>query len=102
MEKTKDKYDIFNEWMYSNGLIMPNIEYPAKFNGGLIGCRARKDIQHRETIMAIPYKLVITLKMVREHPAFGHIIRKFPTIFDEKINADAENLMLTIFLVYES
>ena len=41
---------------------MPKIEYPAWFEGGLLGAKVIEDIQHREAYIYVPYKLIITLE----------------------------------------
>ena len=53
---------IFNEWCHSNGVVHPKIEYPAYFEGGLVGMRATEPIEHREAFISVPYKMLITVK----------------------------------------
>jgi hypothetical protein len=47
----------FREWCESNGVKMPKLEYPAFFEGGLIGVRVREDIQHNEAFLSVPMKV---------------------------------------------
>ena len=39
-----DKYTMFNEWCAKEGVYMPKLEYPANFDGGLLGARCKEDI----------------------------------------------------------
>ncbi len=43
-DNQENKYEIFNKWCYENGIRAPKMEYPAIFEGGLIGARASEDI----------------------------------------------------------
>ena len=38
---------------------MPKLEYPYKFEGGLVGMRCKDDINHREAFCFIPYKMIM-------------------------------------------
>ena len=40
-------------------MVMPKLEYPYKFDGGLIGMRCTDDINHREAFCFIPYKMIM-------------------------------------------
>jgi hypothetical protein len=53
------KYEIFNKWCQKEGVVMPKLEYPYKFEGGLIGMRCTDDINHREAFCFIPYKMIM-------------------------------------------
>ena len=57
-----DKYTMFNEWCSKEGVIMPKLEYPAFFDGGLIGIRCTEDIQHREAYILVPLKMLMSIK----------------------------------------
>ena len=39
-----DKYAKFRKWCKENGVIGPKIEFPAVFDGGMVGVRALQDI----------------------------------------------------------
>ena len=58
----EDRYKPFVEWCQQEGVIMPKIEYPAWFEGDLLGAKVIEDIQHREAYIYVPYKLIITLE----------------------------------------
>ena len=47
----KDKYVLFKEWLHTNGVIMPKLEFPGYFEDGLVGVKCSEDIQHREAIL---------------------------------------------------
>ena len=80
---------------------MPKIEYPAYFEGGLIGCRAKEDIEHREAFIAIPYKMLVTVEAAQRHPVLGPIISDNPQVFSDTGLPDWEQLTLTLVLLYE-
>ena len=61
-EDSTDKYEMFNDWCKKEGVIMPKLEYPATFEGGLIGTRCKEDIQHREAYLFVPYKMLLSVK----------------------------------------
>ena len=42
-----NKFDKFNQWCQKEGVVMPSIEYPAYFEGGLQGIKCTRDIQFR-------------------------------------------------------
>ena len=50
------KSEVFNKWLDDEGVIMPKLQYPAYFEGGLVGVSATAPIKHRESFLAIPYK----------------------------------------------
>ena len=60
-DEHSQKCEVFNEWCRENGVKMPKVEYPAYFDGGLVGVRAKAPIEHREAFMAIPYKMLMTV-----------------------------------------
>ena len=55
------KCQVFNDWCEANGVKRPKIEYPAYFEGGLVGMRATAPIAHREAFLGIPYKMLMTV-----------------------------------------
>ena len=44
VEDDTDKYQLFNEWCAKEGVHMPKLEYPAYFEGGLLGTKVTEDI----------------------------------------------------------
>ena len=56
------KCEIFNAWCAENGVLKPKLEYPAYFEGGLVGMRAKQPIEHREAFISVPYKMLITVE----------------------------------------
>ena len=50
---------------------MPKLEYPAYFEGGLVGVKAVSPIEHRESFMSIPYKMLMTVDGANRHPILG-------------------------------
>ena len=80
----KDKYTLFNEWCKENGIVCPKLEYPAEFEFGLIGVRAKEDIDYREAFLFVPFNVMISVDFVRKHPKIGPIIKKYPKLFTDK------------------
>jgi len=62
---------------------MPKLEYPAYFEGGLLGVSCKEDIEHREVYLYVPYKMMMSVKGTQEHPVLGEIIKKHPECFKE-------------------
>jgi hypothetical protein len=59
------------------------LEYPAYFEGGLIGVKVTEDIQHRECFLAVPYSKMITTTSVQAHPVLGPIISQHKKVFGQ-------------------
>ncbi len=97
----KDKYEMFNEWCDKQGVHMPKLQYPAYFEGGLIGARVTHEIAHREAFLYVPYKVLITLGKAISHPIVGRILAQNPACFEEGKNDDWEQFTLALFLFYE-
>ena len=76
-----DKMTIFMSWCAENGVKMPKLEYPAVFEQGLLGVRAKESIEHREAFLFVPFKMLITLELAQEHPIIGHVYKENPQLF---------------------
>ena len=87
------------EWCKKVGIKTPKLEYPAFFDGGLLGVRAKEPIRHREVILSIPYNVLMTMDMAKEHPVLCKVFEG-NKMFSED-NPDHEQLILTVFLLYE-
>jgi hypothetical protein len=83
------KYHTFMEWCAKVGVISDKVEFPATFDGGLIGVRAKEDIKHREMIMSIPYNILFTVDKAREDPVIGKLLKDNDTLFGSG-NPDAD------------
>jgi len=66
-----DKFTMFNQWCKDEGMIMPKLEYPAYFEGGLLGVSCKEDIGHREVYLYVPYKMMMSVKGTQEHPVLA-------------------------------
>lgn len=86
----KDKYEIFNKWCKDEGVLIPKLEYPAFFDGGLLGARAKQDIQHREAFLYIPFKMLMSLDYAQNHPKLGLVILENPQLFHKDRHDDWE------------
>ena len=95
------KYERFNQWCKQEGVIMPKLEYPAEFEGGLVGTKCLADIEHREAYLHVPYKMLLSVKSTVEHPVLGQILEEHPECFAEEICDDFEQLTLVLRLIYE-
>ena len=96
------KCEVFNKWCFDNGVKMPKVDYPGYFEGGLVGMKANAPIQHRESFLAIPYKMLMTVERAQNHEILGPIIRENPQLFDEEHKGDWEQLTLALYLIYEN
>ena len=83
-------------------MIAPKLEYPAYFEGGLVGVRVKEAIKPREAFIKIPYKCLMTCEGAFKHPVLGQVLKENPEVFDEEEGrADWEQLTLCLYLIYE-
>ena len=94
-----DKYKLYNEWFLAEGGLMPKVEFPAFFDG-VLGCRAIKEIGHREAYIFVPYKMVMNIHHYDDHEILGPIIAKHDNIF-RKGTSDGDHLTMVLVLIYE-
>ena len=95
------KCEVFNAWCRANGVKQPKVDYPAYFEGGLVGVKAIAPIEHREAFLGIPYKMLMTVAGAQAHPILGPIIAENPQVFSEEEKGDWEQLTLVLFMIYE-
>ena len=69
---------------------MPKLEYPTAFEGGLVGTKCTEDIEHRESYMHVPYKMLLSVKSTAQHPILKGIIEEHPECFAEEEQDDFE------------
>ena len=55
------KCKVFTDWCIKNGIEFPNQEYPAYFEGGLVGVRALTPIEHRQAFLKVPFKCLMSI-----------------------------------------
>ena len=65
---------LFNTWCQQEGVLMPKVQYPHTFEGGLTGVKVIEDIENREAYVYIPYKVIMSLGKARKHPVLKRII----------------------------
>ena len=65
------KCKVFTDWCEAEGIIYPKCEYPAFFEGGILGVRATEEIKHREMICSVPFKCIITLDKALADPVLS-------------------------------
>ena len=96
-----DRFKIFNDWCKEEGVVMPKLEYPATFEDGVVGVRCKADIQNREAYLFIPYKMIFSVRKVKENPILEPIIDKYRHCFSKSKTAEWDHLTLTLGLFYE-
>ena len=77
------KCKVFTDWCAENGIVYPNQEYPAYFEGGLVGVRALAPIEHRQAFLKVPFKCIMSIDKAQNHPELGKVIKENPHLFDE-------------------
>jgi len=82
------------------------MEFPAYFDGGLTGVRAREAIAHKEIFVAVPHSVLLSIDKAWESP-LKEIFQDYEAIFGEdatgkgaKIN-NSLAMVLTVFVMYE-
>jgi len=58
----------FNQWCKDVGILTPKIDYPAFFEGGLVGCKVNTPIEHREAFLFVPFKAIISVDKCLNNP----------------------------------
>lgn len=92
---------MFLKWCKRQGVVSPKLEYPAKFENGLLGIRCTEDIQNREAYLFVPLKMLYTVEKVKSVPVLEAIIQEFPNCFSEEHRTDTAHLILTLGIFYE-
>jgi hypothetical protein len=77
------KVQKFKEWCTNQKIIMPNLEYPAYFDDGLMGFKTKKRIDHRELVLGIPYSICMTNDKAIKDPILGKVFTENPALFSE-------------------
>lgn len=80
---------------------MPKLEYPAYFEGGLIGMRATQTIEHGEAYLSVPHKLLLTFDKAQNHPVLSKVYSENPYLFSLNMRPNSEQLTLVVNLIYE-
>lgn len=89
----------FNQWCKDVGILIPKIDYPEFFEGGLVGGKVNAPIEHREAFLFVPYKVVISLDKCLRDPTLFYFYDDNKEIFSKK-HRDWEQLILTTFLMH--
>ena len=91
---------------------LENIVFPHEFKDefcaadqkySYTGVAARRDIHHREAILAVPFDIIISRKTFeKEEPElYQFCIENCPDLFVENEQQDYEQLLITFFLMTE-
>lgn len=92
---------MFDSWCKREGVIMPALQYPAYFEGDLVGMKCIKDIDHHESYLYIPAKMILSISKAHAHPVLAPIIKANPECFTSEGIEDWEQLTLVCFIFYE-
>ena len=65
------------------------IEYPAEFENGLVGVKAKTEIQFRQAFLKIPHKCLMTVAAATKHPELGPLIKSAPELFSDDEQKDS-------------
>ena len=88
------KYDMFRGWSKKAGILgFNNVAYPQEFGDGknkYQGVVAKKDIRHREAIMAVPYHMLLSVKNINKD--LKELMNECPSLFSAEETTDAEAL----------
>ena len=76
-----EKCATFMQWCDQVGIKTPKLEYPAYFEGGLVGVRAKQNIQHREMILSVPYKNLMSIDKAKSDPILGRVYQQNNKLF---------------------
>lgn len=98
--KIRQKCERFNAWCKQVGIICPKIEYPAFFEGGLVGGKVTAPIEHREAFLCIPYNVIISIDKCVKDPVLKQFYGENSQLFT-KVHRDWEQLILTTYLMYQ-
>lgn len=90
----------FKKWCASIGIEMPKLDYPAFFEGGLVGCRVNAPIKHREAFVKVPYKALISVDKCNRDPVLKQFYAENQHVFGKKQPA-GDQLTLTAYLIYQ-
>lgn len=106
VEDHAQKCKEFNEWCAKVGIICPKLEFPAFFDGGLLGVKAIEPIRHREMIIAVPYSVLISTQKAWNDPVLRDVFSENERIFgtDESCAGAYPNtahFVLCTFVMYE-
>lgn len=88
--KIRAKCARFTEWCAREGILAPKLEYPSFFEGGLVGVRVTKPIEHREGFLYVPYKCLITVWKCLHDRELRDFYIENPKLFNRESCSDWE------------
>ena len=94
------KFEVFKDWCHKNNMKFPDQEL-CQFEGGLIGIKALKDIEHRQAFCTVPFNCLLSVYGAKQNPDLRVIIQENPELFSEDEEDDAECLILVLLMLYE-
>ena len=102
-ERRLTKYDLFRAWSKKIGILgVENVEYPHMFGDEKFkypGTVAKRDIKHRESIIAVPFNLFISDKNISEE--LKELMSECPSLFSAEETTDSEHLKLAVYFMQE-
>jgi hypothetical protein len=78
------------KWCSDVGILCPKIDYPAFFEGGLVGGRVNSPIENREAWLFVPFKVIISIDKCLADPKLSVFYYQNPVLFSKKISNDWE------------
>ena len=107
------RFNMLRGWAKAGGAIgFDNIDFPASFCDNfsqndakypILGVAAKKDIEHRMGMLAIPFDSLISVKTFQdEYPEiYEFAVNECPDLFSEDEQLDYEQLLITLYLMLE-
>jgi len=107
------RYNLLKGWAKETGVLgLENVEFPVGFtdeyseadkNFEFTGVKARRDIGHRKSIIAVPFNMLISIRTFEEEEPelYAYLIKECPDLFNEKDQIDYEQLLMAFFLMHE-
>ena len=109
----RDRHEMLRKWSTEKGALgLQNVDLLAEFADDFCpsdkdfryeGIGAKRDIPHRQAFLAIPFEMIIspdTLKQ-EEPELYEYVTEQAPDLFDLEEQDDAEQLLMTFFLMNE-
>ena len=96
----KKKCARFTQWCKDVGILAPKLDYPAFFYGGLVGAKVNAPIEHREVLLFVPFKAIITLDKCLDDSNLKVFYQENGKLFSKNYE-DWEQLVIVIFLMYQ-
>ena len=82
MDSKEQKYEEFRKWIMDNGCKMhPGIKILEKYDG-VMGIGTCEDLPHKTLILAVPSKLILSIKRCYNDPELKSLFEENDDLFD--------------------